>query len=167
MTARFRKSTQHGATLVELIVSIVVISVGLAGVLIVINRNVAASADPMLQQQAVAIAEAYIEEIETKSFTVGPGVTRATFDDIFDYHNLANNGCTSTTAACPTLGSCACDQNGNPIAGLQGYVVSVQVTTAALHDITQPSGNAASIQVTVAPPQGNAISLSGYRTNYY
>lgn len=167
MTVRFRKSTQHGATLVELIVSIVVISVGLAGVLIVINRNVASSADPMLQQQAVAIAEAYIEEIETKSFTVGPGVTRAMFDDIFDYHNLANNGCTSTTAACPTLGSCACDQNGSPIAGLQGYVVSVQVTTAGLHDITQLSGNAASIQVTVAPPQGNAIALSGYRTNYY
>lgn len=167
MSAYFRKSTERGVTLVELIVSIVVISVGLAGVLLAINRNVASSADPVIRQQAVAIAEAYLEEIETKSFTVGPGVTRATFDDIFDYHNLANNGCTSTTAACPTLGSCVCDQNGNPIAGLGGYVVNVTVQTAALHSITQASGNAALIQVTVTPPQGDAVTLSGYRTNYF
>lgn len=166
MTASIRQFREQGATLVELVVSIVVISIGLVGVLLVINRNALSSADPVIQQQSVAIAESYLEEILTKSFTVGPGNTRATYDDIFDYHNLANNGCTATTAACPALGNCVCDQTGTPIAGLRGYVVNVQVTAAALGDITAASGNAALIQVTVTPPFGNAVTLSGYRTNY-
>jgi MSHA pilin protein MshD len=164
MTRFIRKTAEQGATLVELIVSIVVISVGLVGVLLVINRNALSSSDPVIQQQTIAIAESYIEEILTKSFTVGPGVTRSTYDDIFDYNGLANNGCTATTAACPTLGSCVCDQTGAPIAGLRGYVVNVQVTNTALDDIA--AANAALIRVTVTPPFGNAVTLSGYRTNY-
>jgi len=165
MSAESRTSRQRGATLVELVVSIVVIAVGLAGVLLVINRNILSSADPMIQQQTIAIAESYLEEILSKSFTVGPGATRPDFDDIFDYHNLLNNGCTITTPPCPTLGSCVCSQTGAPIAGLQGYAVAVQVTNVALHDIG--SANAASIRVTVTPPFGGApVTLSGYRTNY-
>jgi len=44
-----------GATLVELVVSIVVISIGLAGILSVMNRNLSSSGDPMVQHQAIAI----------------------------------------------------------------------------------------------------------------
>lgn len=161
------KAVEYGATLVELIVSIVVISVGLAGVLLVINRAVSSSADPMIQHQTVAIAEAYLEEILAKDFSPGPGAIRGQFDDVDDYHDLANNGCTATTPACPALGSCVCDQTGAPIAGLQGYAVNVQVTDAALGDITVASGDAKLIQVTVTPPLNvPPVTLSGYRTNY-
>jgi MSHA pilin protein MshD len=160
----------RGATLVELIVSIVVISIALVGVLIVINRYVYSSADPMYQQQALAIAESFVEEIQTKSFVVGPGATRPTFDDIFDYNNLANNGCAVAPPppGCPAANSCVCNQDGTPMPGLQGYVVNVQVTIAALGNITAASGDAALIQVTVTPPVTNTpVTVSGYRTNYY
>ena len=55
-TRRFR-FYMRGVTLVELIVSIVIIGASLAGILMVILRNTGASADPMIWHQSVAIAE--------------------------------------------------------------------------------------------------------------
>ena len=143
----------RGTTLVELIVSIVVVSVALSGVLMVIVRNTSASADPMIWHQAVAIAEAYLEEALTKEFTDPTlpegGETRATFDDVGDY-NFTDNG--------------ARDQNGNLINGLGGYTVQVQAIQEALNGIAL--ADAWRVTVTVTPPNGGAIAISGYRTNY-
>lgn len=148
-----------GATLVELVVSIVVISIGLAGVLLVMNRNVSSSGDPMVQHQAIAIAEAYLEEILAKEFTDpdggetgGPeaGETRATYDDVNDYNGLVDTG--------------ARDQNNNAIAGLGGYTVSVSVVNQAWNGI--PVADALLATVTVTGPGGVSITLSGYRTRY-
>ena len=140
-----------GTTLVELIVSIVVISVALSGVLMVIVQNTRASADPMIWHQAVAIAEAYLEEALTKEFTVGPESTRATYDDVLDY-NFTDIG--------------ARDQTGTPINGLGGYTVQVAAALDDLNNITLASGNAVRVTVTVTTPSGDAIAISGYRTNY-
>ena len=40
---------------------IVIVGIGLAGILGVINLTTRASADPLIQKQALAIAEAYLE----------------------------------------------------------------------------------------------------------
>ena len=171
-----RLAVQRGVTLVELVVSIVVISVGLAGILVVLERTTRSSAEPMVQHQAVAVAEAYLEEILLKPFDEtaasgdpegAPGpeadeANRTLFDDVNDYHNLANNGCVATTPACPALGDCACDHNGAPVSSLRGYAVTVDVDTAALLN-GEPS---ARVQVNVTGPGGVSLSLSGYRTNY-
>lgn len=147
-----------GATLVELIVSIVVIGVGLAGILVVIDRNTRASADPLLQHQAIAVAEAYLEEILTRQFSDpgGPGVeSRATFDDVNDYNGLSNVG--------------ARDQNDNAISGLEQYTVGVSVTPQALGSgaAVVPAADSWLIQVTVTPPLGSSpVVLRGYRTRY-
>lgn len=143
----------RGITLVELIVAIVIIGVALAGVLTVFLRNTSASADPLIWHQATAIAEAYLEEALTKNFTVGPGNTRATYDDVLDY-NFTDVG--------------ARDQTGSPISGLEGYTVQIQAAYAALNDITQASNNAVRVQVTVTPAisTSSAITISSYRTNY-
>ena len=61
-------SSQSGVTLVELVVSIVVIAVGVTGVLMAIQFTTGHSADPMLQQQAVAIADSYMDEILLHSY---------------------------------------------------------------------------------------------------
>ena len=150
---------QTGATLIELVVSIVVISVGLVGVLAVMNRNVSSSGDPMTQHQAVAIAEAYLEEILAKEFTDpdggetgGPeaGETRATFDDVNDYNGL------------PDIG--ARDQNDIPIAGLGAYNVGVTVVNQVWNGI--PAADALLVTVTVTGIGGVTITLTGYRTKY-
>lgn len=58
----------QGFTLIELIVAMVVISVALVGVMSVINYTTLHSADPVLRLQAIAIAEAYMEEITLKNY---------------------------------------------------------------------------------------------------
>lgn len=155
-------SSQTGVTLVELVISIVIISIAVTGVLLVIQRNTLSSANPMVTYQSIAIGEAYLEEILLQDFvepgTAGPdsgpeaGETRATYDDVSDYHNLTDNG--------------ARDRTGTAIVGLEDYSVTVSVTVEALGDITQASGNAKRVVVTVTGPDGQAIPLSGYRTNY-
>ena len=143
----------RGVTLVELIVSIVVIGTALAGVLMVIVRNTSASADPLIWHQAVIVGEAYLEEILTKNFTAdGVEASRDLYDDVMDYNGLTDS---------PPR-----DQNGTAIAALAGYTVNVQVATEALNDITLASGNAVRVEVTVTMPTGGSVVVSGYRTNY-
>jgi Tfp pilus assembly protein PilV len=66
MYARHR---QHGLTLIELIVFIVIVSVALAGVLSVLNLTARSSADPMIRKQMLAIAEGLMDEVAAQPFT--------------------------------------------------------------------------------------------------
>lgn len=150
MSRRFL-SNQAGVTLIELIVSMVVISVALVGVMSVINYTTLHSADPVLRQQAIAIAEAYMEEITLKNFD-DPGVdgetSRALFDDVDDYNNLPDR--------------IVRDSNGVEITTLGGYFVDVVV-----QGISDWQGvSALKIDVTVTDPAGQIFTLSSYRTDY-
>lgn len=173
---RYQSHRYAGVTLIELVVSIVVISVGLAGILLAINRSVSSSADPMIQHQAVAIAEAYLEEILAKDFcdpdnatpcTPGnapgsPGCTvcpaaeasRDLYDNVCDYRGLPDNVVRDTT--------------GQPIAGLGAYAVQVTITDngAVLNGLTGANCQVLQVDVTVNGPGGVTYSLDGYRTNY-
>ena len=64
---KLRKSL--GFSLVEQIVFIVVVAVGVAGVLAAMNVSTRSSADPMVQKQALAIAEAVLEEVQLRPLT--------------------------------------------------------------------------------------------------
>lgn len=58
-----------GLSLVELIVFIVIVSTAVAGVLGVLGIATRGSADPMIQKQALSIAEAVLEEVQLMPFT--------------------------------------------------------------------------------------------------
>ena len=60
---------ERGVTLVELIIFIVIVSSAVAGVLLTLNMATRSSADPMIQKQALAIAEALLEEVQLQPFT--------------------------------------------------------------------------------------------------
>ena len=51
------KYGQRGFTLIEVIIFIVVVAAGLAGILSVSNTVVKSSADPVVRKQTIAIAE--------------------------------------------------------------------------------------------------------------
>jgi len=175
---------QHGLTLIELIMFIVIVSVALAGVLAVLNITTKSSADPMIRKQMLAIAEAILEEVQLQPFTwcdpddsaaaaarvygecgtvqntaAGKaGEVRGTstpLDNVFDY-----NGESITTNVVGTAGSMP-----------PGYSAAVSVTEEALHDIATAS---ASLRVTVevchattCPSAGaDSITLEGYRTRH-
>src|SRR5437660_12747115 len=63
------RARARGVTLLELIVFIVVVSVAVVGVLTALNLSNSASTDPMIQKQALAIAEALLEEVQLQPFT--------------------------------------------------------------------------------------------------
>ena len=147
-----------GATLIELIVSIVILSVAAVGILMVITNTTLSSANPMIRAQGTAILQAYMEEILSQplidpagSDTGGAeaGETRADYDDVTDYNGLAD-----TTGAR--------DQQGNLISGLEGYNVAVSVT-----DTTLNGSNAKRILVTVSydGDPGFSIPAAAYRLN--
>lgn len=54
---------QRGISLVELIVFIVIVGVGVAGLVVTMNSSVRFSADPMQSKQSLAIAESLLNEI--------------------------------------------------------------------------------------------------------
>lgn len=144
----------RGFTLIELLVFIVVVSIGLAGILSVMDTVVKSSADPMVRKQAVAVAESLLEEIMLKDYSNPPdgysGSSRAEFDDVGDYAGYG------TSAG-------IVDQSGAAVPGLSNYNFMPAVTVVATSDL----GNVAArkITVTVTGP-GTTFSLSGYRSDY-
>jgi MSHA pilin protein MshD len=83
----------------------------------------------------------------SKSYTPGPGTgARELYDDVQDYDGLVDNG--------------ARDINDNPIAGLEQYTVTVDVSNSSVNGQSMRR-----IQVDVASPNGDAVSMVGYRGN--
>src|SRR2546429_9538208 len=62
-------SRARGVTLLELIVFIVIVSTAVVGILTALDVSNRLSADPMIQKQALAIAEALLEEVQLQPFT--------------------------------------------------------------------------------------------------
>ncbi len=152
---------QAGVTLVELILSMVIISIALTGLLTVMNLTVSYSADPIIQHQSIAIAESYLEEVLLKDFCEDrsdaincplitgkeTGETRSTFNDVDDYNGLSDTGVK--------------DHLGNSVTILASYNVSILVSAVTLAD----SISAKKITVTVSG-LGSSLNLVGYRANY-
>lgn len=177
------RGTWRGLTLVELIVTIAIVGTGVAGILLVLNIAVRGSADPLIEKQALAIAESLLEEIQLMPFTycdpddanaataasaagcatqvenIGPepGETRTSattpFDNVNDYHGFSMTGITDIT--------------GTAIAGLSAYSASVSVTQQAMNGPPNVAANESLlIAVTVNGPFNTTVRLEGYRTRY-
>jgi len=142
----------RGVTLIELVLSIVIVAIAASAILGLLSFSARSSADAMIRNQAVAIAQAYLEEIRFKAFASnGVEASRADYNDVSDYNGLSDTG--------------ARDQTGATIAGLNGYNVTVAVTSNALGAVT--AANAKRIDVTVQnSAAGVTVAISGYRTNY-
>jgi MSHA pilin protein MshD len=69
MSRTTERRLERGVTLVELIVFIVIVSTAVAGVLMTLDLSNRSSTDPMIQKQALAIAEALLEEVQLQPFT--------------------------------------------------------------------------------------------------
>jgi len=144
---------QRGFTLVEMIVAIVILGVGVAGVMLVFSTAVRGSADPLAHQQMIAIAEEMLEEVMLKPYaaaanTAPAACARDTYNDIADYNGYAT-----------TNQICAID--GTAIPALASYSVSVSVVAGTLSGV----GAARRITVTVTHG-GSSVTLTGWRTDY-
>ncbi|MBX3661396.1 MAG: type II secretion system protein [Burkholderiales bacterium] len=163
----------RGISLVELVVFIVIISAALAGILGVMNFTTRASADPLAQKQALAIAEAYLEEALAMPFTYcdPDDVNAATAQSTAAVNpadparcattleGIGAEGETRSSATTPydnvndyasLPAGAPANVDGTPIAGLGSYTVAVAVAAAPL----------AADTATVAATDGNGRPLS-------
>lgn len=148
-----------GLSLVEVIVFIVVVGVAVAGVLAALNVSTRASADPVIQKQALAVAEAVLEEVQLMPFTycdpddpqaatalnAGVGATGCSAAA-----SVENPGAEATPPYGPesrlnattpydnvndysgfSMGPGIVDMTGIAIAGLSGYTATVSVSGQA------------------------------------
>jgi MSHA pilin protein MshD len=145
---------QGGFTLVEMILAIVVIGIGLAGLLMALGTTVKRSADPIVTKQLLAIAEEMIEEIELKPYKAEANApplacARDTYNDVLDYNGYATSGK-------------ICSIDGTQVSSLNGYGVEVAVTSQAL------AGVPAAYKIVVKARRGTAdeLTLVSWRTGY-
>jgi MSHA pilin protein MshD len=154
---------QAGFSMVEMLMAMIIVSVGVVALLIPITSITRNSADPLVTKQMIAIAEGMLEEIELKPFATPTGgfagastcANRSQFDAVPDYNNFT------------TAGAGICDINGVPIATLSSYNLSVTTALTAMNGGAIAAGNAYLISVTVTGPNGSSVTLSGFRTSYF
>lgn len=182
------RRSQAGLSLIEVVVFIVVLGIALVGMAILFNRVTSASVDPMVRKQALAIAASLLEEVELRAFTycdpddaavytanstvdcasvevIGPNEPAANaetryaaprFDNVNDYHGFSMAGAGILSA------------DGQPIAGLTGYSVSVTVANLSPGELPSVADVNDGLRITVAvsAPTGVNVSLQGYRLRY-
>jgi MSHA pilin protein MshD len=159
----------RGATLVELVITIVIISVAIAGVVGAFALLTGRSADPLNQTRAVALAQLYADEILARQYddnTPPGGVprqsgctiateesSRANYDDVDDYQAISGEA--------PT------DAAGVPLdaSAYQGFTVAVSVACAGT-EVALPDIDAKRVDITIQDPSGNAYLFTLYRANY-
>lgn len=174
---------QAGISLVELVIFIVIVGVAVAGVLSVMNFTSRHSADPMVRKQALAIAEALLEEIELQPFTYcHPGDTKALTASDPSQCTGSTAGSEDTLPTTSPLGSPRTANNvadytnfsmspivdiiGTPITGLGAYTASVSITQmgSSFPSVTNPNDV---LKIDVRVVSGSTdITLTGYRFRY-
>ena len=157
------RARQHGASLVEVVLFIVIISIALSSVLGVLALSAQRSADPMLVRQSLAIAESLLQEIGAQPTgaddpdggpdTLGPeagearGSASLPFDHVNDYHGYVMNGAVSA--------------DGTPVPALAGYRAAVTVAAQGFNGLPATHGWLVTVEVT--GPEGAVVALSGFR----
>ncbi len=135
-----------GVTLIEMVIFIAIISIALAGTLVVFINTGRYSADPLIKIRTIELGQSFLEEILLKKYDENSpvtggcvdfssgrcssgingqtvlqadvGETRRTFNDVDDYQNLEYCGNNVTAGDARCTGSCSALVNelGNNIA---------------------------------------------------
>ncbi|WP_417663799.1 type IV pilus modification PilV family protein [Pseudidiomarina donghaiensis] len=173
---------QRGFTLIEIIIGIVVLAISIVLLTVLVFPQAQRSAEPLLQQRAAALGEAFIQEINGKSFdensdrsggaercgeTGAPACTlpanlgpdseaRNDFDDVDDYHQL------QLTA--PTLA----DAMGVDIAArYPGFEFAISVCYSDTSGVCQSAVTLyKKIEVTITTSFGQNFTFATLRGNY-
>jgi len=170
------ETKQRGVTLIELVISIVILSFAMVAVMNSFSVSIGHSADPLWRNKTLKLAQLYLDEILGQKYddstpvggspavsspgcgSLGPetGEVRSTYDDVDDYNGLTFSGPTT-----PPLGI-----SGSLDSSYDNY--SVSITVVCNGTIVAASGNshAKKITVTVTPPDNGAMVFAAYKGNF-
>ena len=159
--------THAGFSLIELVIAIVILSIGATAFITLVINTTKNSIDPQIRQQGNAISDpatgCAVECLVAACSTGAPNACgganavggaeagRAVFDDVCDYHGLTDVG--------------AVDQNGNTLGMLGNYTVSVPVNDTGV-SLNGSNGQVVRIDVSVIHSTGATMGLSAYKTNF-
>ena len=177
----------RGVTLVELIVFIVIVGVAMAGLFAAFNTITAASADPQVRKQVLAIAESLMDEVSLMPFTfcdpddpAAPTAASAAVCTVPANGEEAamgpEAGETRYSAATPfdnvsdyhgfSMSSGIQDITNTTVSGLGAYSASISVALAGTALGLTANNDALRISIVVTGPGGVSTTLEGYRTRY-
>jgi len=169
---------QSGLTLIELVITIVVLGIALSALVSALTTGIGRSAQPMWEGKALELSQAYLDEILAKKFddttplgggqvllAASPctqsseGQARAMFDDVDDYHGVSD--------APPLL-----TDSGISMARYSNYQVDITVLCAGT-DLGTSNGSlltdaslAKRITVSISVPSGEVRSVTAYKGNF-
>jgi|688.fasta_scaffold648962_1 MSHA pilin protein MshD len=182
----YARSRQHGVTLIELIVFIVIVGVALTGMLTVLNLTARTGADPMIRKQMLAIAEGLMDEVAAQPFTWCDPDDASAATATSAAVGAPPTFCTATVEA---IGPEALETRGpltplfdnvndyNGLAGITtsitgtpmpaGYTAAITVAPSALGPAANLVPAAASLLITVTVSFNTEnLTIEGYRTRY-
>jgi MSHA pilin protein MshD len=181
----------RGLSLVEQIVFIVIVSVAVAGVLGALNLSARDSVDPLIRKQALAIAEALMEEVQLMPFTycdpddpqaatatsatvgptgctsaasiegLGPEAGETRYSATTPFDNVSDYHGYDTGTEVPPGIK---DITNSAVAGLEAYRAQISIANAALGGIA--ASESLRITVSVTGPGNTTVVLQGYRTRH-
>jgi MSHA pilin protein MshD len=167
---------QQGVTLVELVISIVIISIAMVAMMSSFSLSMSHSADPLWRNKTLKLGQLYLDEILAKKYSelspigglpyavnpscaglgpdgIAPNVeTRVTFDDVDDYHGITDSVPLSLTAALDS--------------SYDDYLISVTVQCDGTDVVASGNSHAKIITVIVTPPNQSPITFAAYKGNY-
>ena len=158
---------QEGVTLVELVMTIVIISISVAGVVGAFALISSRSSDALHQTRAVALSQLYMDEIMGQRYSEATPVggvpkasgcdisteesSRSEYDDVDDYNAINQR--------VPR------DAEGAVLSGYEGFSVSVTVECAG-SAVGLPPEDAKRIDLTITAPAEQTFLFSAYRANF-
>jgi len=164
---------QRGVTLVELVISIVILSIAMVAVMSSFSVSIGRSADPLWRNKSLKLAQLYLDEILSKNYddatplgglpvdtnpscgSLGPdgGETRATYNDVDDYDGTVDAPPVSLV--------------GGLDSAYDNYSVSVSVECDNSNQVNASGTNhAKKISVTVTPPGQSDMVFAVYKGNF-
>jgi MSHA pilin protein MshD len=166
------KGLQSGVTLIELVITIVVMGIAMAALISSLSVGIGRSSQPMWEGKALELSQAYLDEILAMTFDgqtpVGggqvlaaqnpctfsdDGQSRELYDDVDDYHGVSD--------APPVLIDSTIDMSR-----YANYQVDISVACAGTDLGLDSNDMAKRITVTVSVPSGETRSVAIYKGNY-
>ena len=161
--------SNKGFSLIELVITILVLGIAISALSRSLFTNVGRNADPLWQSKATQLAQAYLDEILAMRYAdaspLGGGAlgicnvdgneadetSRSLYDDVDDYHGLNESGDFLDTAA----GS-----------DYSAYSVAIIVRCVDHTNSSPPGVSSKQIQLTITAPGSNALRFSAFRGDF-
>ncbi|TVP57693.1 MAG: prepilin-type N-terminal cleavage/methylation domain-containing protein [Halomonadaceae bacterium] len=163
---------QQGITLIELVLTIVIVSVAVAGVVGAFALVTSRSADPLIQSRATALGQLYLDEILARNFDLETPLGGGRVDPGAVDCAMTSGGDSSARDSYRTVGQFNNLQESPPQLGTadqqalyQNFSVAVTVTCAGA-DLGLANELAKRIDIRVTDNRGQNTTLSAYKGNF-